>query len=158
MLLRPIPVFAATLLACACSGQAADTSTPAQEREAVSAQIAEENMKIRIVAGEQSFTATLEDNAAARDFAAMLPLELTLSDYNRTEKVADLPTRLSTEGTPDGIDPEIGDLTYYAPWGNLAIFYKDFGYSRGLVRLGRLESGIEALAKIDTSIRIEAVP
>lgn len=116
-------------------------------------------MKIRLVAGDRTFNATLEDSAAARDFAALLPLELTLRDYNRTEKIADLPRRLSTEGTPDGIDPEIGDITYYAPWGNLAIFYRDFGYSRGLVRLGRLERDVEALAEIDgASVRIELIP
>ena len=40
----------------------------------------------------------------------------------------------------------MGDITYYAPWGNLAIFYKDAGYARGLVKLGRLDSGIEALS------------
>jgi hypothetical protein len=40
----------------------------------------------------------------------------------------------------------VGDITYYAPWGNLAIFYRDFGYSPGLVRLGRIDSGIETLA------------
>jgi len=57
----------------------------------------------------------LDNNAAVRDFAALLPLELTLSDYNQTEKIADLPKRLSTEGAPDGIDPEIGDIAYYAP-------------------------------------------
>lgn len=62
-------------------------------------------MKIRIVAGDKAFAATLEDNAATRDFAALLPLELTLRDYNRTEKIADLPKRLSTAGTPDGIEP-----------------------------------------------------
>lgn len=28
----------------------------------------------------------------------------------------------------------------------LAIFYRDFGYSSGLVRLGRIDSGIEKLA------------
>jgi Cyclophilin-like family len=39
----------------------------------------------------------------------------------------------------------VGDIAYYAPWGNLAIFYKDFGYSRGLIGLGRIDSGIEAL-------------
>lgn len=116
-------------------------------------------MKIRLVAGNRTFTATLEDNAAARDFAALLPLELTLSDYNRIEKIADLPKRLATEGTPDGIDPQIGDITYYAPWGNLAIFYRDFGYSRGLVRLGRIEGNADALAKVDgTSARIERMP
>ncbi len=77
---------------------------------------------------------------AARAFRALLPLRLELTDYNRTEKIADLPSRLTTRGEPDGIDPEPGDLAYYAPWGNLALFYKDFGYSRGLVRLGRLDS------------------
>jgi hypothetical protein len=37
--------------------------------------------------------------------------------------------------------------TYYAPWGNLALFHKDFRYSEGLVRLGRIDSGIEALRR-----------
>jgi hypothetical protein len=40
----------------------------------------------------------------------------------------------------------VGDITYYAPWGNLAIFYEGGEYSRGLVRLGRIDSDIEALA------------
>lgn len=105
-----------------------------------------------------ALTAELEDSAAARDFAALLPLELTLSDYNRTEKIADLPRRLSIEGAPGGIDPEAGDIAYYAPWGNLAIFYHDFGYSRGLVRLGRIEGGAEALAKFDGPVRIAILP
>ena len=116
-------------------------------------------MKIRIVTGGRTLTATLEHNAATRNFVSLLPLDLTLRDYNQTEKIADLPERLSTDGTPDGIDPEIGDITYYAPWGNLAIFYRDFGYSRGLVRLGRLGSGIEDLAASDDGpIRIERLP
>jgi hypothetical protein len=87
MLLRLLSVFVAALLACACSGQAADTSTSATNRDTGPAQNAEESMKIRIVAGDKAFTATLEDNAAARDFAALLPLDLTLRDYNRTEKI-----------------------------------------------------------------------
>lgn len=70
---------------------------------------------------------------------------LILEDYNSTEKVSDFPRRLSTEGAPEGFDPSVGDITYYAPWGNLAVFYRDFGYSRCLVRLGRMESGIEIL-------------
>jgi len=39
---------------------------------------------------------TLEDNATTRDFVALLPLTLTLRDYNRTEKISDLPKKLST--------------------------------------------------------------
>lgn len=103
-------------------------------------------MKVRIQLEGRSLTATLDDNAAAREFLALLPLSLTLTDYNSTEKVADLPKKLSTQNAPAGIDPEVGDLAYYAPWGNLAIFYRDFAYSSGLVKLGRLDSGAEALS------------
>lgn len=102
-------------------------------------------MKIRLVFGGSVHTATLADGAAARDFAALLPLTLTLADYNATEKIADLPRKLSVAEAPAGFDPSVGDITYYAPWGNLAIFYRDFGYSRGLVRLGTLDAPAEAL-------------
>lgn len=115
-------------------------------------------MKISIVVegANRIWNATLENSHASRDFAVMLPLSLTLSDYNGTEKIADLPARLSTDGTPDGISPEIGDITYYAPWGNLAIFYRGFPYSRGLVRLGRIEGDIKSLTdESDVRVRIE---
>jgi hypothetical protein len=105
-------------------------------------------MKIRIsVEGGPAITGTLEDSRAARDFASLLPLRLPLTDYAATEKISDLPRRLVTEDAPAGIDPKVGDITYYAPWGNLALFYKDFRYSEGLVRLGGIESGIEALRR-----------
>ncbi|CAH2894495.1 MAG: hypothetical protein PCALPYG88_0656 [uncultured Paraburkholderia sp.] len=89
-----------------------------------------------------TITATLENSEAARDFASLLPLSLTLEDYASTEKISDLPRRLSTAGAPSGITPRVGDVTYYAPWGNLAIFHKDFHYANGLVKVGTLDSGI----------------
>ncbi|WP_164000422.1 cyclophilin-like fold protein [Pyxidicoccus caerfyrddinensis] len=102
-------------------------------------------MKIRLTAGAKVLTATLLDNATARDFAALLPLTLALTDYASTEKVSDLPKRLSTKGAPSGSTPSAGDIAYYAPWGNLAIFYKDFSHSSGLIKLGRLDGDVEAL-------------
>lgn len=107
----------------------------------------EEMTKIRMTIDGTEITATLDDNATSRDFVSLLPMTLTLGDYSKTEKVSDLPRRLSTEGAPEGIDPSIGDITYYAPWGNLALFYRDFGYAPGLVRLGRIESGIEVFER-----------
>lgn len=103
------------------------------------------SLKIRLKVGDKALTATLIDSKTTRDFISLLPLTLTLEDYARTEKVSDLPKRLSIEGAPSGSDPSVGDISYYAPWGNLAIFYKDFGYSSGLVILGKIDSGIEAL-------------
>lgn len=104
-------------------------------------------MKIRIDADGREITATLNDNATSRDFIALLPMTLTLKDYASTEKIGDLPGRLSTQGAPGGYEPSTGDITYYAPWGNLAIFHKNFQYSTGLIKLGSLDSGIEILRR-----------
>jgi hypothetical protein len=105
-----------------------------------------DSMRIRLRVEDTIITATLIDSETTRDFVSLLPLSLTLEDYAGTEKISNLPRRLSTEGAPSGSDPSVGDVAYYAPWGNLAVFYRDFGYSNGLVILGRLDSGIEALS------------
>jgi hypothetical protein len=102
-------------------------------------------MKISIEVEGKVITVTLEDSAVSTDFITLLPLTLTLNDYASTEKISDLPRRLSTQGAPAGSDPSIGDITYYSPWGNLAIFYRDSGYASGLIKLGKINSGIEAL-------------
>ncbi len=139
--LRLVFALVGTAALVSTGATSAADQTPAQEQSdrSVSA------MKINIDVEGTTITATLDDSPAARDFASLLPLMLTLEDYNSTEKISNLPRRLSTEGAPAGIDPSPGDITYYAPWGNLAIFYKDFGYSRGLVKLGAIVTGGEAL-------------
>jgi len=92
-----------------------------------------------------SIPASMIDNATTKDFLSLLPVTLTLDDYNGTEKISYLPKKLSTADAPAGFTPSIGDIAYYAPWGNVAIFYRDFRYSKGLVLLGRIQSGVEAL-------------
>jgi hypothetical protein len=104
-----------------------------------------DSMKLKITIGDKVMSAILNDNATTRDFISLLPLTLTLADYSRTEKISDLPKKLSTKDAPAGYKPSVGDITLYAPWGNLAIFYKDFSYSNGLISLGKITSGIEAL-------------
>ena len=102
-------------------------------------------MKIRITIDGTVLTATLAENATSRDFLSLLPLTLTLKDYAATEKISDLPRRLSTDGASASMDPYTGDITYYAPWGNLAIFYSDGHLSDGLVKLATIDGGLEAL-------------
>jgi hypothetical protein len=96
-------------------------------------------MRIRLDVGGTPLAATLDDTEVARDFASLLPLALTLADYAATEKVADLPRRLSTRGAPPGTAASAGDIMHYAPWGNVALFYRDAGYAAGLVKLGWLD-------------------
>jgi hypothetical protein len=77
----------------------------------------------------------------------LLPLQLTLEDHAATEKISDLPRRLSIAGAPAGTTPSAGDIAYYSPWGNLALFHRPFRYSEGLVTLGRIDTGVEALRR-----------
>ena len=105
-------------------------------------------------APQTAATITLNVSAAAQDFARLAPASLTLTDYSRVEKVADLPRKLSTTGAPAGYQPMAGDVCYYAPWGNLAVFLQDFQFANGLVLLGRLEDTPEApLAATLTRLR-----
>lgn len=122
---------------------ALSTTAPTAEPPA---EISTERMKIRITVDGTERTATLNDSQTTRDFLALLPLTLTMEDYVGTEKVSDLPARLSTEGALEGSDPSVGDIAYYAPWENLAIYYRDFGYSSGLVILGKIDGGMEAFS------------
>jgi hypothetical protein len=118
-----------------------------------------ETSKLGLTVGSQVLTATLYDNATTRDFIALLPLTLTLQDYAGMEKVSDLPAQLSTQDAPAGHEPTVGDLTYFAPWGNLALFYRDFRYASGLVAFGRLDTATEIFrTSAPVRVKLELLP
>ena len=143
--MRTILFALALAMALNHSACGADSSTILPEPASKTSPKEAYSMKISLKVGDTALAATLIDSKTTRDFISLLPLSLTLEDYAGTEKISGLQKRLSTEGAPSGSDPSVGDIAYYAPWGNLAIFYRDFGYSNGLVILGKIDSGIEAL-------------
>lgn len=100
------------------------------------------NIRIQIEGSKQPISVTLIDSTTTQDFIQQLPLTLTLKDYAASEKIAHLPQKLSTQGAPKGYAGKSGDLTYFAPWGNLAFFYKDsdVGYANGLIFLGKMDA------------------
>jgi hypothetical protein len=102
-------------------------------------------MQIRCAFAGQSFTATLLDTPSARDFASMLPLDISIEDYSTNEKIAYLPRKLTEDGSGPFSGDRPGDLCHYAPWGNLAFFHAGYRYSSGLIRLGRLDDGPKPL-------------
>ncbi|MFJ5770316.1 cyclophilin-like fold protein [Psychrobacillus sp. NPDC093180] len=108
-----------------------------------------EDTKIKLTFNNEEVIVKMLDNPTSNDFLSQLPLTLTFEDHAGTEKISYIPSELSTEGAPSGIEPVAGDFTYYAPWGNLALFYEDFRFSNGLIKLGEFESGIEKLEHLD---------
>ena len=97
------------------------------------------DMKLKISYADAQLTATLYDNPTTRDLVSLLPITTQLEDYADNEKIFYPERKLTTDGAPEGYKPRKGDITYYAPWGDVAIFYKDFNYSSGLISLGKLE-------------------
>jgi hypothetical protein len=157
-----LAITAMALIGCGGGGGNTAATTPPAAAPATTTRTPTETeegseVKLRLTVGGTVLRATMLDSETTRDFISLLPLTLTLSDYAQTEKVSDLPRRLSTAGAPDGVDPDVGDIAYYAPWGNLAIYYRDFGYSSGLVKPGSIESGVDELGRMsgDFTITIE---
>ena len=94
-------------------------------------------------------TATLENTAAAREFAAQLPVQLTLRDPMGQAKSGRLPAPLTVADEDRVIDPEVGGLYYWPPSGHIGIFYDDLGQTvppPGMVPLGTVTSGLPTIA------------
>ena len=112
---------------------------------AASAAGRENAVKIEFVFKGVTVVGLLDESAAANAFLAQLPMTVKLEDYGSTEKIAWLPTKLRRADSGASMTPRRGDIAYYAPWGNLAIFRKDFRHSPGLVKLGRVVEGLKSL-------------
>ncbi len=141
-----------TLLLAACGGaprtgpdssSVPPTTAPAADATPASA----DRTAFRIVVGDTVLTGHLFDNAAARDLAAQLPLTVTFRDLNAVEKTAPLPRKLTVDGMPAGDDPHVGDLGYWAPDGDLVVYYGDVGYWTGIMRLGEFDGDVAAIAR-----------
>ena len=94
---------------------------------------------IRILIEGRPVRAQLSDNPTARALADRLPLTLSFRDLNGVEKIAKLAEPLTTDGVPDGADPDIADIGYYAPTQDLVLYYGDVDYWDGIVRIGRYD-------------------
>ena len=94
---------------------------------------------IRILIEGRPVRAQLSDNPTARALADRLPLTLSFRDLNGVEKIAKLADPLTTDGVPDGADPDIADIGYYAPTQDLLLYYGDVDYWDGIVRIGRYD-------------------
>lgn len=115
-----------------------------------------ETSRIKLTINNEEIYVKLDNNQTSQDFLSILPLTLEAEDYNNTEKIATLPKELTTQGSPSGYTPKTGDFAYYAPWGNLSIFYNDFRYSNSLIKLGEFEGdGIDKIKNLNDNFTIK---
>jgi hypothetical protein len=104
-------------------------------------------MRIRLTVGSKKLTATLADSETARDFVSLLPLTLTMKDLFEREKFAHLPRAIS-EGGKRTTTYEVGDVIYWSPGPDVAIYYRHDGQEipePGIIVIGKIASGVDAL-------------
>jgi hypothetical protein len=104
-------------------------------------------MKIGLKIGEKAVAASLIDSETTRDFVSLLPLTLAMNDLFRREKFAHLPRAIS-EGGRHSRTYEVGDVVYWPPGPDVAIFYRHDGQSipaPGIIVIGKIDSNVEAL-------------
>ena len=112
-------------------------------------------MKININIGGKILAASLADNATARDFVSVLPLNLSMKDLFGREKYGDLPKELSENG-PRKNRYEVGDIAYWSPNHQLAVYYKQDGESipsPGIIPIAKMDAGTEAF-NVSGSVKV----
>lgn len=142
------------LVGCSLASSAADLDTSMPPTATPSLPVTptpSSTSSVRVVLrfGDETAAATLADTPAAREFAAMLPLELDLRDPMGQAKSGQMPWPLDVGGVEPVFDPAVGQIYYSAPSATFAILYADLGQSipdPGLVRLGAVDDGMDRIA------------
>jgi hypothetical protein len=115
---------------------------------------AQTTMKVRVTANSKTTVFELNNSQAAKDLYAQLPLSIKVEDYSDNEKIFYPPRKLNTTDTPQA-DARAGTLAYYAPWGDVVMFYENFGSASGLYELGHAVLGSEHINGMTGTIQIE---
>lgn len=100
--------------------------------------------QLKIEAGGQVFTATLEDNPTTRALLERLPMTISMGELNGNEKYYYLPDSLPTDSHRPG-NIRAGDLMLYGS-DCLVLFYESFSSGYSYTRLGSIDdpSGLTA--------------
>ena len=110
------------------------------------------------IAADEFRQAVIEDNPSARDLASMLPLGIEIENCANNEKIADLPRKADRRWSRPFRQRSPRRSLLLCPWSNLALFYGSYRYSSGLIRLGRIEGGVEPfLARGEFPLSVERI-
>lgn len=115
-----------------------------------------ETNQISVTCGDTQVVYELNDSPAAQSLLSQLPLTVVVEDFSTNEKVFYPPQELDTTDTPLA-EGGAGTLAYYAPWGDVVLFYDSFSANGSLYELGEAVSGVENIGQMSGTITVETV-
>lgn len=139
----------------ASAGTTAAAPETAEESTGTSSDSARNTISLRLTTEDGTVIEySLNDSQAAADLYSQLPLTIEVKDYSTNEKIFYPSEELDTGDAPEAAGGA-GVLAYYEPWGDVVMFYDDFGTASGLYELGMVTSGSENISELSGSVRIE---
>lgn len=130
-----------------------------QPQETTSSETEENDMEstqIAVTCGDVQVVYALNDSPAVQSLLSQLPLTVAVEDFSTNEKVFYPPQELDTSDTPLA-EGGAGTLAYYAPWGDVVLFYDSFSANGSLFELGEAVSGAEDISQMTGTITVETV-
>ena len=130
-----------------------------QPQETTSSETEENDMEstqVAVTCGDLQVVYELNDSPAAQSLLSQLPLTVVVEDFSTNEKVFYPPQELDTSDTPLA-EGGAGTLAYYAPWGDVVLFYDSFSANSSLFELGEAVSGAEDISQMIGTITVETV-
>jgi hypothetical protein len=109
------------------------------------------DMKVEVISQGKKATFQLYDTTAARELYEQLPLELDLTNFRDAQWMFYPPDKLNVKAEEAYHDGKKGELSYYAPWGDVFMLYKDFHAGDEMHRLGFGLSGVDDIAAMSGS-------
>jgi hypothetical protein len=144
---------------CGADNSAANSAPPNSPTK--TSTLESQIMKIRLKIDDKVITAMLNDSKTTRDFVSLLPLTLTMNDLFRREKFTHLPRAISEEGKRTHTY-EVGQVVYWSPGPDVAIFYRHDGEkipNPGIIVIGKVDSGLEVLDVVGSvKVAVELIP
>ena len=138
------------------AGQEAEQMTAEQQKGAAMWTEQDTSRQIAVQSGDNRVVYGLNDSAAADSLYEQLPLTIEVENYGANEKIFYPPQELNTENSPLAEDGA-GTLAYYAPWGDVVMFYADYRENPSLFELGQVISGGDLVSGLSGTVTITAV-
>ena len=111
-------------------------------------------MRISVKSEEYEIIYELNDSKAARELYAQLPLTTEVEPFSNNEMTF-YPEKLDVADAPFS-DGEPGSLSYYAPWGDVVMFYAPCAPNSSLYELGKAVAGAEYIENLSGTITVSA--
>ena len=156
----PLTFFNGTLeVPSGISAQNADAPTyatePPTQKQTDMQEQEKSSLQISVRAGNgDTIVFELNESSAAQELYNQLPLTLVVESFSTNEKIFYLPQALNAAGAPIA-QSQIGALAYYAPWGNVVMFYDRFNPNSSLFGLGQAVFGADQIAQLSGTIEID---